>query len=366
MKSRACLHIPKRQHVVAGTMSSEEEPEEAKKSSLVRRLLVNLGALTRTLFYLLGIAWATGAVYYDAPLGGDTLDPKFLAFGYLGVVLLTLFALGSRLRRFIGWLVAMAVVAIPWSLKKPPQTDDWLPAWSRLPSATIENDLVTIRDFRNFDYALDGTATERWEERQVSLSNLQGLDFFHHQFENELLAHPVLSFDFGPDGQVAFSIEVRYAKGQDYSPLHGLYKQFTMIYLVGDERDLIRDRATIRDEQVRLYRSTYTLERIREIFLETIEIMNDLQEAPRFYNSVTSNCTTAYITQAPSGSRVRFDYRIILNGRIESLLYDRRVIATDGLSFEDLVEQATINEAAREAHNDPEFSKRIRENRPGY
>ena len=117
---------------------------------------------------------------------------------------------------------------------------------------------------------------------------------------------------------------------------------------------------------MRLYRLTYPLERIREIFHETITAMNALREKPRFYNILTANCTTSYLRQASTGKRPAFDYRIILNGLMESLLYEREVIATEGLSLHELKTRASINEAAREARKDPEFSTRIREGRPGF
>ncbi len=94
--------------------------------------------------------------------------------------------------------------------------------------------------------------------------------------------------------------------------------------------------------------------------------MNALQENPRFYNSLTANCTTSYLRQASTGKRPAFDYRIILNGFMESLLYERGVIVTDGLPLEELIRRASINEAAGKAREDPAFSERIREGLPGF
>ncbi len=348
-------------------MKEEPKLSEPSESNAGRRLLGNLFALLRTLIYLFGIAWASGAVYYDAPLTNEgEWDRALLAIGYALIVLLTLLALGSRRRRFLGWIVAISVVVVPWALKKPVQQADWKPAASRLPSALTEGNMVTFHNFRHFDYDDTGKPTERWESRAVDLSKLEGLDFVHHVLGNGLLAHPLLSFNFGDDGRIAFSVEGRFRKGQEFSPLRGLYKQYNLIYLVGDERDFLQDRAIVRNEPVRLYRSTYPLERIREIFRETIAAMNALREKPRFYNSLTSNCTTSYIRQAPAGKRPRLDYRIILNGFMESLLYERGLIAKEGLSLEDLKRQASINEVAREAREDPAFSDRIREGRAGF
>ena len=348
-------------------MSENPDPPKPSERSLGRRLVSNLFALLLTLVYLLGITWASGAVYYDSPLpDADNWDRALLALGYALIVLLTMLALGSRRRRFLGWVVFISLVAVPWSLKKPVQQADWKPTASRLPLALTEGNTVTFHNFRHFDYDDTGKPTERWESRSVDLSKLEGLDFVHHALGDGMLAHPLLSFNFGDDGRIAFSVEARFRKGQEFSPLRGLYKQYSLIYLVGDERDFLKDRAIVRNEPVRLYRLTYPPERIREIFLETIETMNGLREKPRFYNSLTTNCTTSYIRQAPAGKRPRFDYRIILNGFMESLFYERGLIAAEGLSLKDLVDQAAINEAAREAREDPAFSDRIREGRAGF
>ncbi len=332
-----------------------------------RRIASNLLGLLRALLYLLGLAWASGAVYYDAPLPNEgQWGRALLAIGYASVVLLTLVALGSSRRRFLGWIISIAIVAVPWSLKKPASRTDWKPGASRMPSALIEGNLVTFHNFRHFQYDKKGEALNRWESRTVDLSKLEGLDFIHHELASSPLAHPLLSFDFGEEGHIAFSVEIRYRKGQDFSPLQGLYKQYDLIYLVGDERDFLQERAVVRGEPVRLYRLTYPLERIREIFHETITAMNALQENPRFYNSLTANCTTSYLRQASTGKRPAFDYRIILNGFMESLLYERGVIVTDGLPLEELIRRASINEAAGKAREDPAFSERIREGLPGF
>ena len=331
----------------------------------VRRIARNLLSILLTLLYLVGIAWASGAIYYDAPLSREG-DRLLLTIGYALVVLLMLVALGSPRLRFLWWMLSMGIVVIPWSLKNPGFQPDWKPGGSRLPSAVVEGSSVTFQNLRHFQYDEAQQTTERWESRTVDLSKLEALDFVHHELGDSQLAHPLLSFDFGDDGHIAFSVEIRYRNGQDFSPVQGLYKQYDLIYLVGDERDFLQERALVRDEPVRLYRLTYPLERVLEIFHETSGAMNSLRENPRFYNTLTTNCTTSYLRQSPARKRPRFDYRIILNGMMESLLYEREVIATEGLSLSELKTRASINEAAREARKDPEFSTRIREGRPGF
>jgi hypothetical protein len=348
-------------------MAEEESANDTQKGGRIHRLATILFTTLRCTVYALGLTWATGAVYYDTPIESD-LGRKMIATGYLLVALFFIAGLVTRARRFLGWIFAMALVVVPWSLKKPWNEGNWRTEWAVLPHAEISPDgeVFTFHGFRNFKHEFDRTFAARRETRTVHLGNLQGLDYFHHAFENPYLAHPVLSFDFGPEGRVAFSVEVRYEEGQKYSPIRGVYKQYTLSYLVGDERDFIGDRANARNEPVRLYRSKYSPERIREMFLETVRSMNELKEHPRFYNSITANCTTSYVAQAPSARRAPLDWRIIFNGKLESLLYERDVIETGGLSFDQLMKEAEINEAARAAHNAPDFSARIRVGRPGF
>jgi hypothetical protein len=346
------------------SVSNGEAGPRRHRHGLVR-FGCGLFSALRGLVYLCGLAWATGAIYFDGPVRHDNGN-AVLAASYLILALLFLAGLTRPLRRFTGWILAMAVVVVPWSTIRPTDEGDWPPQWRRTGWAKIDGDHITFKNLRNFDYALDGTVTERWEDRTVRLSRLRGLDLFHHAFEGDLLAHPVLSFDFAEDGHVAFSVESRRRKGERFVPLAGLYKRYGLICLAGDERDFIRERATFRDEPVRLYRSTFDQAKVLTMFLNTIAALNELHKAPRFYNTITANCTTSYRAQAAVADRSWFDYRLLLNGRIESLFYERGALVTDGLPLDQLVERASINEAAMAAHDDPEFSARIREGRPGF
>ncbi|NIP95649.1 MAG: DUF4105 domain-containing protein [Akkermansiaceae bacterium] len=237
--------------------TSDHEPKRSS-GGFFGWVLSILFTLIRSVVYLLGIVWAGGAIYFDAPVDSE-IYRRILAIGFVMVVGIFLAGLGKPGRRFVGWALVMALVVVPWLMIKPSNEGDWVPASSKTPWAVIDRDTITFHNFRNFDYHPDGTVTERWEERTARLSNLCGLDYFHHALKGDLLAHPVLSFDFGEDGHVAFSVEVRYEEAQKFSPLAGLYRQFHLIYLVGDERDLVRERANVRKdkegrvEPVRIY-----------------------------------------------------------------------------------------------------------------
>ena len=181
------------------------------------------------------------------------------------------------------------------------------------------------------------------------------------------MAHPILSFQFKDAPPIAVSVETRKEKGEDYSALGGLYRQYELIYVVADERDVIRLRSNHRDgEEVYLYRTTMPPAEVRERFLEYIRSMNELHAHPRWYNAITANCTTTIRSQRSIAARSPWDLRILKNGHIDEMFYQRGLLSTAGLPFCELKQRALINATAKESDQDPEFSRRIRAGRPGF
>jgi hypothetical protein len=181
------------------------------------------------------------------------------------------------------------------------------------------------------------------------------------------MAHPIVSFRFADSLPLCFSIETRKTVGQEYSAVRGFYRQFTLICVAADERDPIRLRTNYRkDEDVYLYRTAVSAEQARSRFREYIDTLNDLHNSPRWYNAVTTNCTTAIRTQRPADERIPWDWRILINGKGDELLYERNLIATAGLPFLELKKHSLINEQAHTLDQDPDFSRRVREDLPGF
>lgn len=333
--------------------------------SKCRRFFRFLGRSLRRLIYLLATLWAFGAIYFDGPADRGTGN-LVLACAWLGVTLAYFLFLRGPWKRALVWTSLFLVVLVPWLSIQPSNDRDWQADWAQTGSVDIDGDTVTFHNFRDFDYTPDGAITERWVERTVHLSNLRALDYVHVAFGGELIAHSMISFDFGPDGHVVTSIETRREKGESYSEFGGLYKMFELQYIFGDERDLIRVRSNIRNEPVYLYRTSFTPEYVREAFLQTVNAQNALAERPRFYNVVTSNCATSYRAQTPARKRSRFDIRMLANGKVDELIYERQGFVNGGLAFPEFRKRSLINDIAQAAHDDPEFSTRIREGLPGF
>ncbi|HEY5893353.1 MAG TPA: DUF4105 domain-containing protein [Chthoniobacterales bacterium] len=247
---------------------------------------------------------------------------------------------------------------------QPSNNRDWPPELARTAFADVAGDAV-----RNFDYRKDAPPVENWETRTVHLSNLRGADFFLNYWSSSWIAHPILSFDFGPEGHIAFSIETRPDKHESYSTLGGLYRRFELIYVVADERDVIRVRTNYRDnghgEDVYLFKLQTHPNRLPKRFLEYIEQLNELYQTPRFYNVISHNCTTSILAQTTQKSRLPADWRVLLNGKMDEWLEQLGAFKST-LPLDRAETKRQYRRAAKAADEAPDFSARIRAGVPGF
>jgi len=289
--------------------------------------------------------WMAGAIYYDACSG--TRWGGFVAAGWVGVVVL-LFAVWQPLwQPLAALIVLLALFLVWWFGQKPSHDRDWDPTVLVLPRAVREGDVVSIENVRNFDYRSLIDFTPRYEARKYHLANLQGVDVIFFIWGIGYMSHPVLVFDFGTDGRVCMSIEVRFRKDQGYSVIRSLFRQQELIFLVADERDVILRRTKhSSDQDAYLYRLTVDTDELRAVFLDYVQAINDVYEKPRWYHALCTNCTTSFY-QLPS-TRWRLDWRVIANGRLDKALYNAGRLDRS-LPFADLRRTAFLNEIANSA-----------------
>jgi hypothetical protein len=308
--------------------------------------------------------WCTGALYY-APL----LPESWRAAAAVTFVVLTVGAflfLPRRGRTTIGAIVIFAIVLIGF-LRIPASNDrDWQPEVARLPYATIQGDVVTIHNVRNFDYRTESDFDARWETRSYDLSKLDSGDLIAVYWAGKAIAHVMLSFGFAGKDYLAVSIETRKEKGEAYSTLAGFFRQYELYYVVADERDVIRVRTTYRQpqEDVYIYRTRAPLRNIRRIFLDYMQTINRMRERPRFYNTLTTNCTTSILMHTRMNPESPpMSWKILLSGYVPEYLYNMGRLDTTR-PFAELERLSLVNARAHKADRDPEFSRRIREGLP--
>ena len=321
-------------------------------------------ALARTVALLFTV-WAAAALHFDLPVPPLRTPASVL---YLLVTLGALVFLGRTAWGLVVAYVGFAIVALWWFSLKPSNNRAWRLDNARTSYAEINGEQVTIHDLRNCTYRTEDSYTCDWETRFYNLAELQGVDVFITWWGSPWIAHPIVSFDFGNDNHVAMSIETRNVVGQGYSAIGGFFRQYTLAYIASDERDVIRLRTNYRkNEEVYLFRTRAKAPLARTIFLDYLERANSLHARPEWYNALTNNCTTniAVSVAEVRDVRVRLDWRILLNGKMDRLMYERGELVTGGLSFPELKAQAHINSAARSADDSSDFSRLIRDGRIG-
>jgi len=176
----------------------------------------------------------------------------------------------------------------------------------------------------------------------------------------------MLSFGFQGKDFISFSIETRKEKGEDYSTIKGFFKQYELIFIAGDERDLIRVRTDYRvpQEDVYLYHLGASPQRVREVFMAYIQQINRMKQRPEWYNTLTTNCTTSIIQlMRTTGGRARYNWKVLLSGYAPLYAYENGALDTS-ISFGELKRRSYINPKAHTIGNDPEFSQKIREGLP--
>ena len=330
-----------------------------------RRCLRMLGIGLSILLLSLLTIWATAALYFDLPVAWLRL-PLALVYvlGMIASVVLLRTRWAATLIVGAGFLLVLAW----WLSLRPSNERRWQPDVAKRAWAEIEGDRVTIHNLRNCDYRTETDYTPRWETRTFDLRKLRGVDVFLTYWGSPWIAHPIVSFDFGDGNYVPISIEVRKQVGESYSAVRGFFRQYELIYIVSDERDVVRLRSNYRTgEDVYLFHTKASPDQARSLFLEYLERVNRMRDHPEWYNAITNNCTTNITVHAAAARDAlpRWDWRILLNGRSDQMLYERGDLAGD-LPYPELKQKALINPAARAANDDPDFSKRIRAGRPGF
>jgi len=330
------------------------------------RVLRAIGiTIVRVVLALLTL-WAVAALYVDVRVAALRIP---LTLIYV-LVAITIFINRRRFRwAAVAYLLGFFIVLAWWLTLKPSNDGKWQPDVDRTAWAEIEGDQVTIHNLRNCDYRTETDYADCWGDRTLYLSQIRAADLFLTNWGIPFASHPIISFQFGDNEHVAFSIEARYKVGQDYSTVLGCFREYELIFVTADERDLIRLRTNYRKgEEVSMYRFQATPEVARAMFHTYVAYLNTLKDHPDWYNEVTRNCTTAIDSQLGADLRNQqpWNYQVLLNGTLDKLLYDRGRLVTGGLPFPELKQREHINAAAKAADHSPDFSALIRAGRVGF
>jgi hypothetical protein len=273
-------------------------------------------------------------------------------------------SLFKKILRYVLMSIAIIVCigSIIYIAIKPSNTRDWSADQALLPSAELHGNKVTIRNIRNFTYTSTSDYTPAYYDATYDLSKLKKVWYIVEPFAGYGAAHTFLSFEFENEKYVAISVEIRKEKGEKFSPLKGLLKRYELMYVVGDERDLIKLRSNYRKDQVYMYPMKASDEGARNLFLSMIDHMNKLQTQPEFYNTVFNNCTTniaSHVNQVAPG-HVPWSFALVLPKNSDKLALELGLIDTSETTIEKIREAHHINALAEQYADSSDFSRKIR------
>jgi len=347
-------------------MNSIPEPVCLTPLPIWRRAARSVGTTIVCVILTLLTVWAIAALYVDCRITALRI-PVTLVY-VLAAVTVFVKLRRSRLAA-VAYVLGFCVVLAWWLTLRPSNDANWQSDVDRTAWAEIVGDQVTIHNLRNCAYRTETEYSDCWGDRTVYLSEIRAADLFLTNWGIPFASHPIARFQFDDNEHIAFSIEARYKVGQNYSTVLGCFRQYELIFVTADERDVIRLRTNYRKgEEVSLYRIRATPDIARAMFLTYVDYLNRLKDRPEWYNEVTRNCTTTINKQlgADVNNTQPWNYRYLLNGTLDELLYDRGRLVTGGLQFPELKQRERINAAARAANGAPDFSALIRAGRVGF
>jgi hypothetical protein len=248
------------------------------------------------------------------------------------------------------------------SLKQPSNDRDWLPGLDVLPTAEFNGNLVTIRNIRNCTYLSAEDYVLDYYDKTFDLTKLTSLDFIVVPFkEAPSLAHTMVSFGFEEKDFVVISVEARLEKGETYSPLRGARQEMELMYVIGDERDLIQLRTEHRDVDVYIYRAKVPPKDVRAMFVDMLQRANKLVKEPEFYDTFTNNCTTNIVDHVNKlkPNFIPYTYHVLLPGHSDRLAYELGLL-DQSVPFETLKRRAHVNARAHVFASREDFSQQIR------
>ena len=263
------------------------------------------------------------------------------------------------------WTVCVACCALSAAGCKtiaPSNHRDWTPDQALLPYAEIEDDQVHVHNIRNCEYLSDEEYIVNHYNRTIDVEDLETVDFLIVPFRDmPALAHTMLSFGTSDGKQLAVSVEIRREREESYAAWKGGMRQYEIMYVLGDERDLVRLRTNFRRDAVYLYRARAEPEQVQALFIDVMERANKLRDKPEFYDTLTNNCTTNIVRHINhlSPDRVPYSYKVLLPGHSDRMAHDLGLLDTD-LPFLQAKRRARIDELALAANDDPDFSTAIR------
>jgi len=305
--------------------------------------------------------WGCLALWYHAP--GVRVHKIWAVAALATLAVATLMVLSQRRSpsAILCFAVVFGILIVWWHRLKPSNDRVWADDVAQMTTGEVEGSRVILHNVRNFDWRTLTDYTQRWESRSYDLQRLDSVDMILSYWSYRAIAHVLISFGFDEGEHVVFSVEIRRKKGQGFSEIGGFFKEFELSIIAADERDVIRVRTNIRGEDDYLYQIRLPIPAMRSLFLAYVQQANSLVTTPRFYNTISVNCTTlVYHMVKHIVGFLPWNYRLLLSGYLPTYVY--RIGGLDTrYKLEELRAFGCITQRARDSGSRDTFSADIRQ-----
>jgi hypothetical protein len=299
------------------------------------------------LFTFFSTVWLGLAIWFQQPINSifcNTLIGLWLLFS---IAILYFYCSQKWLKRLniVGIYLLALSIGMLWYFNIPARSDRvWNPEVERMLSFEQHGDIVTLHNVRNFNWRTEQDYDERWETRTVDLRQLSGINVITSYWMGPQIAHTLVSFDFKNSAPITFSIEIRKEKDEAFSAIGGFFRKFELSLIAADEKDILYTRSNIRGEQVYFFPVHMSQEKMRELFEAYLQTSQELIAEPKWYNTLTSNCTTIVfdMAQSISNTKLPIDYRLLASGYLPNYLYDLKAL-DNKISMYDWYLKAHVN-----------------------
>ena len=247
---------------------------------------------------------------------------------------------------------------------RPSNDRKWSQNHAVLPTAEIRNNIVTVRNVRYSRYESAEAYTTQYYDATFNLDDIRTIDLVMVPFQGlARLAHVESSFGFADGRHIGLSIEARYEEGEKYDPAAAGMRQFELIYVLADERDMIRLATDVNKNNVYIYRLNFEPHEVRAMFVDALQRANQLAAKPEFYHPLTNSCVTNLIAHINKGrpKAVPYEYRTFMPGLLDSYMYDLKLVASSAPTFKEAKELAKVNWLVEQYGDLEYFSAGIRQ-----
>ncbi len=318
-----------------------------------------------TLIVGLPAIWGAFALWYQFPGGTASKVLSIVVWSVFSVAMVVAI---WHIRISVGlpiFLVAFSGLLVWWARLAPSHEGLWADDVALMTTGVVDGSNVTLHNVRNFEWRSKTDYTQRWETRRYDLERLRSVDMIMSYWGLPAIAHMLISFGFDDGSHVVFSVEIRRQTFQAFSEIGGFFKEFELSVIASDERDVIRVRTNVRGEDDYLYQLRMPVAAMRSLFLGYVGEANSLVDTPRFYNTITVNCTTlVYHMMNRIVGHLPLDYRLLLSGYLPEYVYEVHGL-THNYSLEELRTRGRITDRAKSSDRSPNFSQDIRQGLAG-